>query len=70
MDFYLYRLDLYRKTIPHEGFNKLLDIVKSKNDNYFIFTSNVDGQFQKAGFDENKITECHGSTLSSMYYGL
>jgi NAD-dependent SIR2 family protein deacetylase len=38
----------------------LLDLVKSKNDNYFIFTSNVDGQFQKAGFDENKIVECHG----------
>jgi NAD-dependent SIR2 family protein deacetylase len=28
---------------------------------YFIFTSNVDGQFQKAGFDPNKIVEIHGS---------
>jgi NAD-dependent SIR2 family protein deacetylase len=35
--------------------------VKKKNENYFIFTSNVDGQFQKAGFDENKIVEIHGS---------
>ncbi|MEE2902149.1 MAG: Sir2 family NAD-dependent protein deacetylase, partial [Myxococcota bacterium] len=27
----------------------------------FVFTSNVDGQFQKAGFNEDKIHECHGS---------
>jgi NAD-dependent SIR2 family protein deacetylase len=28
---------------------------------YFIFTSNVDGQFQAAGFAEERIEECHGS---------
>ncbi len=27
----------------------------------FVFTSNVDGQFQKAGFSEERIMECHGS---------
>ena len=27
----------------------------------FVFTSNVDGQFQKAGFDPALIHECHGS---------
>lgn len=59
--FYGHRLELYRKTQPHKGFALLLDLVKQKNENYFIFTSNVDGQFQKAGFDENKIVECHGS---------
>jgi len=32
-----------------------------KKDNYFIFTSNIDSQFQKAGFDPTKIYECHGS---------
>lgn len=26
-----------------------------------VFTSNVDGQFQKAGFSEGSIVECHGS---------
>lgn len=26
-----------------------------------MFTSNVDGQFQKAGFDSDRIVECHGS---------
>ena len=29
--------------------------------NYFVFTSNVDGHFQKAGFDKEKVLECHGS---------
>jgi NAD-dependent SIR2 family protein deacetylase len=28
---------------------------------FFVFTSNVDGQFQKAGFPEDRIVECHGS---------
>lgn len=59
--FYGHRLKLYRDTIPHEGFKLLLDLVKSKDDNYFVFTSNVDGQFQKAGFDSQKIYEVHGS---------
>ena len=27
----------------------------------FVFTSNVDGQFHKAGFDPQRIVECHGS---------
>ena len=59
--FYGHRLHLYRDTTPHEGFSMLLSVAKSKKDGYFVFTSNVDGQFQKAGFDENKIVECHGS---------
>src|SRR5450830_1464619 len=28
---------------------------------YSIFTSNVDGQFQRAGFSAQQINECHGS---------
>lgn len=59
--FYAHRLNLYRSTIPHGGFQLLLDFVKKKNNNYFIYTSNVDGQFQKAGFNEKKIYEVHGS---------
>lgn len=59
--FYGHRLHLYRDTDPHKGFELLKELVKQKDNNYFIFTSNVDGQFQKAGFDENKIVECHGS---------
>ncbi len=59
--FYGHRLNLYRKTVPHEGFTRLLEIGKQKKHGYFVFTSNVDGQFQKAGFEENLIEECHGS---------
>lgn len=59
--FYGHRLNLYRETIPHEGFLKLLDLGKQKQYGYFVFTSNVDGQFQKAGFDDAFIEECHGS---------
>ena len=28
---------------------------------HFVFTSNVDGHFQKAGFSEERVVECHGS---------
>ena len=59
--FYGHRLNLYRTTIPHKGFDILLAWARKKNDNYFVFTSNVDGQFQKAGFSDDKIEECHGS---------
>jgi len=59
--FYGHRLNLYRLTIPHDGFKLLLDLANQKEGNYFIFTSNVDGQFQKAGFDEDRIYEVHGS---------
>jgi len=59
--FYGHRLDLYRETTPHQGFIQLLQIGKSKPHGYFVFTSNVDGQFQKAGFLPERIVECHGS---------
>ncbi len=57
--FYGHRLDLYRNTIPHNGFSILQKWVKDKP--FFIYTSNVDGQFQKAGFSEDHIIEIHGS---------
>jgi len=59
--FYGHRLNLYRETTPHKGFEILLKLVKEKSNNYFIFTSNVDGQFQKAGFDEDRVVEIHGT---------
>ena len=59
--FYGHRFNLYRRTMPHAGFSMLLELAARKNNNNFIFTSNVDGQFQKAGFSDTKIEECHGS---------
>ena len=58
--FYGHRLDLYRKTVPHAGFGILKRWADSKK-SFWIFTSNVDGQFQKAGFSPDQIHECHGS---------
>ena len=59
--FYGHRLALYRETIPHAGFDLLRSWGKQKEHGYAVFTSNVDGQFQKAGFDPLRIHECHGS---------
>lgn len=59
--FYGHRLNLYRNTVPHKGFSILLEICKKKSGGYFVFTSNVDGHFQKAGFSDEYIEECHGS---------
>lgn len=59
--FYGHRLNLYRATQPHEGFTLLRQWAESKPGGYFVYTSNVDGQFQKAGFDPEHIAECHGS---------
>ncbi len=59
--FYGHRLNLYRRTFPHAGFHQLLELASRKPGGYFVFTSNVDGQFQKAGYDDDRIEECHGS---------
>lgn len=59
--FYGHRLNLYRQTMPHPGFRRLLEIGSAKPGGCFVFTSNVDGQFQKAGFAPERIVECHGS---------
>jgi NAD-dependent SIR2 family protein deacetylase len=59
--FYGHRLNLYRRTVAHRGFSRLLEIGRHKRGGYFVFTSNVDGQFQKAGFAEDHVEECHGS---------
>ena len=59
--FYGHRLNLYRRTVPHEGFATLLRWAAGKPRGAFVFTSNVDGQFQKAGFPDDRVVECHGS---------
>ncbi len=59
--FYGHRLNLYRQTTPHQGFRQLLEIGAAKPAGYFVFTSNVDGHFQTAGFAPDRIVECHGS---------
>jgi len=59
--FYGHRLRLYRETAPHAGFGLLKQWGERMPLGYGVFTSNVDGQFQRAGFDPQRIHECHGS---------
>lgn len=59
--FYGHRANLYRGAQPHEGFAIILDWIKRFDLPWFVVTSNVDGQFQKAGFDEERVVEVHGS---------
>ncbi|MFS2018589.1 SIR2 family NAD-dependent protein deacylase [Massilia sp. CT11-108] len=59
--FYGHRLALYRATVPHAGFAILRDLGARLKHGAFVFTSNVDGQFQRAGFGQDRVVECHGS---------
>jgi NAD-dependent SIR2 family protein deacetylase len=64
--FYGHRLQLYRDTTPHSGFARLLAWAARRPYAAAVFTSNVDGQFHKAGFAASGIPihECHGSIHS------
>ncbi|WP_245856816.1 SIR2 family NAD-dependent protein deacylase [Actinoalloteichus hoggarensis] len=59
--FYGHRLELYRRTRPHAGFAVLRRWGSALPGGLRVFTSNVDGQFQRAGFPAETIAECHGS---------
>lgn len=59
--FYGHRLKLYRDTPPHAGFDLLRGWGDAKSNGWAVFTSNVDGHFQKAGFQHGPLVECHGS---------
>ena len=61
--FYGHRLNLYRRTAPHAGFTTLRQWAERMRDGHFVFTSNVDGHFQRAGFHGDHVLECHGSIL-------
>ena len=55
--FYGHRLRLYRETVPHAGFG----ILRGWGLPTRVFTSNVDGQFQRAGSPDEHVAEVHGS---------
>ncbi len=59
--FYGHRVNLYRDTIPHQGFHIIKKWIERNGGDYFVVTSNVDGQFQKAGYADDRILEVHGS---------
>jgi NAD-dependent SIR2 family protein deacetylase len=59
--FYGHRTNLYRRTVPHGGFAILLGWAERFRLPTFVVTSNVDGQFQRAGFAPERVHEVHGS---------
>ena len=59
--FYGHRLHLYRSTEPHPGYDILRRWAAEMPADPFVFTSNVDGHFQRTGFPPERILECHGS---------
>lgn|SRR5690606_10336494 len=60
--FWAHRFELYKNAKPHEGYYVLKRLGERVKDNYFIFTSNVDGAFERV-FPEKKIMECHGQVF-------
>jgi len=59
--FYGHRTNLYRQTTPHAGFAMFLKLARRQQHGAWVFTSNVDGQLQKAVFPAERICEIHGS---------
>lgn len=59
--FFGHRLHLYRNAVPHAGYHILKRWASESRVGAFVFTSNVDGQFSKAGFEPRQLLECHGS---------
>ena len=59
--FYGHRQQLYRETVPHRGYTLLKGWGEAMPQGHFTYTSNVDGHFQYAGFDGQRLVECHGN---------
>lgn len=59
--FYGHRLNLYRKTVPHAGYSILKGFADRCAGGSFVFTSNVDGAFGRAGFAAERTCEVHGA---------
>eukprot|EP00743_Colponemidia_sp_Colp-15_P001694 GILK01001850.1.p1 GENE.GILK01001850.1~~GILK01001850.1.p1 ORF type:complete len:318 (+),score=25.92 GILK01001850.1:41-955(+) len=64
--FFGHRYNLYSSAVPHEGYHimkRWAEEVSARphNNSFFVFTSNVDGQYIKAGFPQEQLLECHGS---------
>ena len=59
--FYGHRMNLYQSTPPHDGFAVLRRWAEAMPRGAFVFTSNVDGHFEAAGFDPARIHEVHGT---------
>lgn len=59
--FYGLRLNSYRTTQPHRGYDILKKWADQVHYGAYVFTSNVDDHFQAAGFAEQHVITCHGT---------
>ena len=59
--FFGHRYQLYTAATPHAGYSIMRAWAASAARGHFVFTSNVDGAFLKAGFEEDRVVECHGA---------
>jgi NAD-dependent SIR2 family protein deacetylase len=57
--FWKWRFCAYTGTKPHSGYHLLKKWCDTKK-SHFVFTSNIDGHFERAGF-EGLVNECHGT---------
>lgn len=58
--FYGHRWQRYLDATPHAGYALLRNWTANLTAGYFVLTSNVDGHFERAGFDPERILEIHG----------
>jgi NAD-dependent SIR2 family protein deacetylase len=52
---------LFRRTVPHRGYQLLLEWSQRMPAGAFVITSNIDGMFLAAGFAADRVVEGHGS---------
>lgn len=62
--YYWHRIEACLTAIPHEGYASLSKMIEYLSADYFIYTSNVDGLFIKAGFPSTRLLECHGNIFN------
>lgn len=54
------QLSMYRSCVPHSGYDVLLKWARNLGKPYHVWTSNIDGMFEKVGFPPELIYACHG----------
>jgi NAD-dependent SIR2 family protein deacetylase len=59
-NFYVSRFISYQDIEPHRGYADLKKLLDSLDKDYYVMTSNVDGHFEKTGYDIEKIYTIHG----------
>lgn len=67
--FWKWRYCAYTGTEPHDGYKILKSWCDTKKFPGFVFTSNIDGHFERAGF-EGSVAECHGTVKFLQCQGL